>query len=414
MTNTRPAQPRRLATLLSLLFIPFLLTGCFKFTMDLEVSSEDTISGTAVVALSKELQALAQGGGEEPTDAFADLDGVEVTTFDDGTFVGQQYEFSGLPIEDWTLDDDSSALTIQRDGDNLIVSGSLSFEDEESDPAAGEDLGFGQAFFDSADLRVSIKFPGQIVETNGEINEETNTITWRPKYGEANELNAVVYAPKGIPIWVWWVVGGVLGTLALAAAFFILLRRRARPTGEVSDGGEPEGGSIAKSAIAKDGFPRTDRPIFSYRVHSSPFSKDVFELRVYDDELSYAFLTKGETAASDLVTIQVAKIDDVARIEDSNALGVRLIHSGRVEILPAKAKDAQALVSLLRALSVKKSVGSHLTDVATHVPGQASPNSDAGELAISVELRQLSKLLADGVISEDEFLVLKKKRIDRE
>jgi hypothetical protein len=382
--------------------------------MDLEVSSEDTVSGTAVVALSKELQALAQGGGEEPTDAFADLNGVEVTTFDDGTFVGQQYEFSGLPIEDWALDDDSSALTIQRDGDNLIVSGSLSFEDEEADPEAAEDLGFGQAFFDSADLRVSIKFPGEIVETNGEVNEETNTITWRPKYGEANELNAVVYAPRGIPIWVWWVIGGVLGTLAFAAGLFILLRRRARPTGEVSEGGEPEGPSSAKSAITKDGFPRTDRPIFSYRVQSSPFSKEVFELRVYDDELFYAFLRKGETVVSDLVTIQVAKIDDVARIEDSNALGVRLIHSGRVEILPAKAKDAQALVSLLRALSVKKSVGTQPTDGAAHVPDKASPNSDAGELAIAVELRQLSKLLADGVISEDEFLVLKKKRIERE
>jgi hypothetical protein len=161
MTKSQVNVSRRVGVLLSFLLVPFVLSGCFKFTMDLEVSDQDTISGDVVVALSKELQALAQdSGGGETTDAFSGLSGVEVTEFDDGTFVGQQYSFSGLPIEELSLDDDASALTIKREGDNLVVSGTLSFEDETADPAQADDLGFGQAFFDSADLRVAIKFPG--------------------------------------------------------------------------------------------------------------------------------------------------------------------------------------------------------------------------------------------------------------
>lgn len=401
MTNTRPAQPRRLATLLSLLFIPFLLTGCFKFTMDLEVSADDTISGTAVVALSKELQALAQGEGEEPTDAFAGLDGVEVTTFDDGTFVGQQYEFSGLPIEDWALDDDSSALTIKRDGDNLIVSGSLSFEDEEVDPEAGEDFGFGQAFFDSADLRVSIKFPGQIVETNGEINEETNTITWKPKYGEANELNAVIYAPRGVPIWVWVALASAVGVALLAAVLTLSLRRISNKAPIKSDGGiSPETENRTKGSNAESEPIENVR--FSYTVKGGGWlsswlgfgAPNDLEVVLGRDVLRYGYFDPktGKVSASE--DIRVTEISEAEFISDAqNGMAVRLTVSGGIVDVPAPPGDGKTLVKLLKKPLEKeppKPAMKH-DDVPSNVDGLTT-------------LEKLYELKKRGVLSDEEFL----------
>jgi hypothetical protein len=380
--------------------------------MDLEVSNQDTVSGVAVVALSNELQALAdQGDGGEPTDAFSEIDGVSVSEFDDGSFVGQQYEFSNVPIDQLALNDDSSTLQIRRDGDNLVVSGNLSLEDEAAADESAEDFGFGQAFFDSADLRVSIKFPGEILETNGEVDEETNTINWTPKYGESNELSATVYAPRGIPAWIWWVIGGSAAGIAFVGLGVFLFRKKGEwEPEEFADVPAP---NLGQTLGAQEGFSRSDRPVFSYSVRSSPFAREHFELRVYENELSYGFFTKGGKPSSELVTIQTSQIDDVARIEDSSALGVRLVHSGKVEILPAKAKESHELVALLRSLS--KAGDRHSTrpmETLSETPSTSGPSSPSAGLVD--ELRQLHSLLQEGVLSPEEFEELKRKRIERE
>ncbi len=378
--------------------------------MDLEVSNQDTISGTAVVALAKELQALAQGGGEEPTDAFADLNGVEVTTFDDGTFVGQQYEFSGLPIEDWALDDDSSALTIQRDGDNLIVSGSLSFEDEEADPEAAEDLGFGQAFFDSADLRVSIKFPGEILETNGDVNEETNTITWKPKYGEANELNAVIYAPRGIPIWVWVALASAVG-VALLAVLLILTVRRIKKNSP----GEPDGGTLPDTENRANGLGANSEPIdnvrFSYKVKgggglstllgSAP--ADDLEVVLGRETLRYSFVNSKTGQVSAGEDIRVVDISDAVFNSDAqNGMAVRLTVLGGIVDIPAPPSDGKTLVKLLK--------GPPGEVPAPAVKGKTAVTPDPDAVAL---LEQLHALKEKGVLSDEEFMEKKAEILKR-
>lgn len=217
---------RRSVSLASLALLPLLLAGCFKFTMDLEISGQDTVSGTAMVGLSKELQAFAQTEDDgDTTEAFTDIEGATRTDFDDGTFVGQEYAFSAVPIEAFALRDEARVLTITRDGDNLVVDGSLNFEDPN---AGGElDFGLGQAFFDAAEIRVTIRFPGEVLETNGEVDTATNTVTWLPQYGVDNKISAVVLAPPGMAGWVWWVIGGGMAVVLAVAAFVFT---RPKPT----------------------------------------------------------------------------------------------------------------------------------------------------------------------------------------
>lgn len=226
---------RRSVSLAGMALLPLLLVGCFKFTMDLEISGQDTVSGTAMVGLSKELQAFAETEEDsDTTEAFADIEGATRADFDDGAFVGQEYAFSAVPIEAFALRDEARVLTITRDGDNLVVDGSLNFED----PNAGSELdfGLGQAFFDAAEIRVTIKFPGEVLETNGEVDTASNTVTWFPQYGVDNKISAVVFAPPGMATWIWWVIGGGVAVLVAVAAFVFA---RPKPTLSDLDGGEP-------------------------------------------------------------------------------------------------------------------------------------------------------------------------------
>lgn len=399
---------RRVGVPLSLLLVPFLLTGCFKFTMDLEVSEQDTISGDVVVALSKELQALAQdSGGGEPTDAFSGLSGVEVTEFDDGTFVGQQYSFSGLPIEELSLDDDASALSIKRIGDNLVVSGTLSFEDETADPAQADDLGFGQAFFDSADLRVAIKFPGEIRETNGTIDEETNTITWIPKYGEANEISAVVYSPRGVPLWVWWALGGVGGALVVAALVVLLVKRSSRASrldvGSLGSASDP--GSVPNTG---------ERPVFSYRVVSRFFPRETFDLKLFNDRLEYGFVSADGSLSAERGSILLCDISDAAVLEGKAGLGARVTHSGGVALIPARMADARMLVGTVQSLIAPPEPGAPATRTSAKVLREPGAVSLARSGSLEDDLRALKRLFDDGILTSAEFADLKKKRIEKE
>jgi hypothetical protein len=408
MTKPLVKVSRRVGVLLSFLLVPFVLSGCFKFTMDLEVSDQDTISGDVVVALSKELQALAQdSGGGETTDAFSGLSGVEVTEFDDGTFVGQQYSFSGLPIEELSLDDDASALTIKRIGDNLVVSGTLSFEDETADPAQADDLGFGQAFFDSADLRVAIKFPGEIRETNGSIDEETNTITWIPKYGQANEISAVVYSPRGIPIWVWWAVGGVGGLLVVAALIVFLVKRSSR-------GSRAEVESLGSGSDAGSAQNTGERPVFSYRVVSKFFPRETFDLKLFNDRLDYVFLRADGSHEGEHGSIRLVHITDAAVLEGKAGLGARVTHSGGVTLIPARVSDARMLVGTIQSLITASDSGAPAgaPSVKAQRVFEAATSAPAGSL--EDDLRALKRLLDDGVVTSAEFAELKKKRIEKE
>lgn len=408
MQMTQIGVSRRVGVALAFLLVPFLLSGCFKFTMDLEVSDQDTISGDVVVALSKELEALAQdSGGGETTDAFSDLSGVEVTEFDDGTFVGQQYSFSGLPIEELSLDDDASALSIKRIGDNLVVSGTLSFEDDTADPAQADDLGFGQAFFDSADLRVAIKFPGEIRETNGSIDEATNTITWIPKYGEANEISAVVYSPRGVPIWVWWALGGVGGVLVVAALVVLLLRRSSR-----ASRAEVESlGSVSDSGAAQN---TSERPVFSYRVVSKFFPRETFELTLFNDRLEYGFVSADESREAERGSFFLSEISDAAVLEGKAGLGARITHSGGVALIPARKPDARMLVGTIQSLMTAPEPGVPATAPPATVLQSSEVLSPARSGSLEDDLRALKRLFDEGILTSAEFADLKKKRIERE
>ena len=178
------------------LALAVLLTGCIKLNMDLGINADDTVNGTIVLGVQKELLELT---GQSAEDLLGDADliptgatGVVVEPFEDDEFVGQQIIFEDLPIAEFNsgalgasgatgisgvTGAGGDTLNIAREGETFVVTGVLDLSSGLSG-ATGPFAGTGGAqFFESADIQISITFPGEVVQANGEV--DGNTVSWK-------------------------------------------------------------------------------------------------------------------------------------------------------------------------------------------------------------------------------------------
>jgi hypothetical protein len=236
MTRALRAATRGLA----LAALPLLLSGCIKLTMDLDVASDDTVSGTVILAVDKNLLELSGSDFEDAigSDALVppDVEGVSVEPYDDDEFVGQEITFDGTSLDEVNQggggEDD---FNIVREGDTFRVSGvlDLTFDQAETEgvPIDPEQL------FESADISITLSFPGEVRSANGEI--DGNTVTWTPQVGERTALNAVASAVGGGSSMLW-IVLAVVALVVIAAIALLATRRKApaitTPTGEAVAG----------------------------------------------------------------------------------------------------------------------------------------------------------------------------------
>jgi hypothetical protein len=210
-----------------------LLTACLKLDMDLDVSSNDTVSGAVVLGIDKELLALS---GQSADQFFQGQDllpggagGVSVIDYDDGTFVGKQITFDGASLDEFNQGNvqgnGSDQITITREGDRFVVHGvlDLEFGATTGTPQAQQ---LAQQAKDSAEIRIKLSFPGAVRSANGTI--DGNSVTWTPVFGERTSLEATAGATGS-----WPALGLILGFLALVGfvglvvAFFAANRNAA-------------------------------------------------------------------------------------------------------------------------------------------------------------------------------------------
>jgi hypothetical protein len=173
--------------------LALLLSGCIKLTMDLQVNSDDTVSGTVQLGVQKEILELSGGSVEDllGTDSPfpSDAPGVSVEEFDDGEFAGQQFTFDSVPITEFQGTDPSDSLSITRQGDTYVVSGVLDLSGASGATGLGAT---GAQLFESAEIRITMTFPGDVQEASGTI--DGNSVTWEPTFGERTEISATASA----------------------------------------------------------------------------------------------------------------------------------------------------------------------------------------------------------------------------
>ncbi|NED95518.1 hypothetical protein G1H11_09350 [Phytoactinopolyspora alkaliphila] len=220
-----------------------------KMDMNLELNTDDTIDGSVVMAFSKDFMDMAGMMGEdadmdEMFEGFMDFDPegedvpdyASVEPYDDGEFVGQQINFDGAPLEDFSEGTDMSGLSIVREGDQFVVEGDMDM----SDASTGEmeDIPPGMLENMDFDLRVAITFPGEVLEHNGSL--DGTTVTWEPEIGAQNDMFARAMdsggAGGGMPVWLWIVIGVVI-VAGLAALLFLMSRNKGESAPVMSEGG---------------------------------------------------------------------------------------------------------------------------------------------------------------------------------
>jgi hypothetical protein len=215
------------------------LTGCIKMDMQLDVSENDTVDGEIILALSRDASAMAEAMGEDPSSVFGDLgadlpEGAQAEEYEDGDFVGQRYTFEGVDLSEFSAEE--SGFGITHEGEEIVVDGNLDMTGMDPEAMAGEleglggdagELGDMDQLMESLDMSVSITFPGEVTDHNGEL--DGTTVTWTPVPGEANEISARSAdsgggGGDGIPVWIWILI--IVVVLGLAALLFFLSRNR--------------------------------------------------------------------------------------------------------------------------------------------------------------------------------------------
>lgn len=190
--RTARAWIRSLATLAGL---TLLLAGCLKLDMAITISPDDRVDGELVFAVNKELLELSGQTVDDflgETAVPSDIEGATQEPYEDDRFVGTKVRFEDVALADMHDGAGPDSLSIERVGDTYEVSGvmDLTTDDPQLQGNPFEDQ-VKQAF-DTAELRIAITFPGEIIETNGRV--DGSTVIWEPVFGERTELTAVASA----------------------------------------------------------------------------------------------------------------------------------------------------------------------------------------------------------------------------
>jgi hypothetical protein len=221
--------------------LALLLSACLKLDMSLEVSSDDTVSGSVIFAVQKELLDLAGGSVEDLLGTDAPLpegvEGVSVEDYEDSEFAGQRYTLDAVPLEQFNSGDGEEQLRIAREGDVFTVSGVLDLSSGLTGPTGLTGIDPSQ-FLQGADLRISISFPGDVTDANGQV--DGNTVTWRPEIGERLELHATASAVGGgdSNLTTILIIAGIAVVVIAIVVAVVLSQRRGRPAVAVAGGGD--------------------------------------------------------------------------------------------------------------------------------------------------------------------------------
>jgi len=209
----------RLAAIATLVVVA--LAGCVRVQIDLTLTPDDTVNGTMVLALQEgigELLDTTDAAAAEQLfgDTTANFDDAAVSKYAQDGYEGQKVTFEGQSIGDFALV--AGDFTISRDDENYVVNGPV----DPNVAANGADIP------ESAQMSLSVTFPGPVYEHNGSL--EGNTVTWDLTRAPA-EIHAVgaAQATSEKPAWLFPVIGAAL-LLAVAVVLVFVMRQRSAPT----------------------------------------------------------------------------------------------------------------------------------------------------------------------------------------
>jgi hypothetical protein len=223
------APLRAIARTIALCALAMLMTGCIKVDLNMELNGDNTVGGTMVFAVSRDLLALTGSSaddllGQITASAGPLPSGVQFqeSPYADDKFEGKTYTFHDVPIDAFSQGTTAGeTISIKRVGDTFQVNGEIDLT-----PAATGQLQPGAAqLAKDMELRIAITFPGPVSQQSGGTISG-NTVTWTPAFGEKTEIQATgsAIASSGNGPTMWILVG--LAILLMAVVALVLVRSR--------------------------------------------------------------------------------------------------------------------------------------------------------------------------------------------
>lgn len=202
------------------------LAGCVRFQADIALDVDNVVDGQIIVAVldtekTEESRANALGYVADIESSLLgslrDAPGVTTTQYDQDDYFGTLIDFDDVPLTAFSGQRPES-LRFERDGDFYVFTGTLDFT-AQSIPSDGES--------DDDNLRVSITFPGEIVEQKNGVVSGT-TVTWSTAIDQRVEMSARGAAnPPGAPVLlIVGIVASVVVLVAAGVAVLLLVRSR--------------------------------------------------------------------------------------------------------------------------------------------------------------------------------------------
>jgi hypothetical protein len=226
------------AVLLCLLAV--LLSGCVKLNANLRIGTDDTVTGDYVVAYQKDPKRPA-AGLQTVRELLVSRGTATATKYDDGRYAGWTYHLRGVPVGDLAEfaavayeNRQTGTIEISRSGDEFVVDGMFDFRETHPVNRTPEQQREASRGFQ---VRITLTFPGDVVDANGLI--DGRTVTWQPQPFALSRLQARAAAVPPAPppvrersvlpayfLAAGIVLGGLTAVLALVALLRRLLARR--------------------------------------------------------------------------------------------------------------------------------------------------------------------------------------------
>ena len=249
------ARLRGTARVIATCTLAMLMTGCVKVDLNMQLHGDNTVSGTMVFAVSRDLLALTGSSADDllgqitasagplPTGV-----GFQQSAYADDRFEGKTYTFQDVPIDVFSRGTTAGeSIAIQRVGDTFLVNGEIDL----SPPSTGPLQPGAAQLAKDTELRIAITFPGPVSQQSGGTISG-KTVTWTPVFGEKTEIRATgsaIGSGPGVLVWI------LIGLAILLVVLVVLVLVRSRRNRSV-----PGAGQAAASATPSPPAP-TDPPM---------------------------------------------------------------------------------------------------------------------------------------------------------
>jgi hypothetical protein len=208
-----------------------------KLEMDLAIGEEDTVSGSLVFAVEKAV--LAQNQTRSAPDLINDAlagvgampTGSRTETYEDNKYFGRKVIFDRMPLAEFNRKDGKGPQIIHSGG---LYTFTMNGDTTTFDLGTGPQVNAVRSLLNDTEVRISLTFPGRVIERDNLATLDGQTVSWRLKMGTGHQFKAVSEEPATFP---WLLVAGVSAVFAILVIVGIVvlatrLNRRPRPIAE--------------------------------------------------------------------------------------------------------------------------------------------------------------------------------------